>query len=908
MDAPMNNALTVFHKPSLRVRLVPCALLLALTMVAPIRATLSNAAVSAADTTQHTDLRRTLSRTISVDLRNVTLDSALKEISHRAGVPLNYSHSRIPLAQVVSVKKDSATAYDVLEFLLAYTKADLTLAGNGRVAVVPRTYPLTRNDGTIHGIVLDSATEKPIAGATALLIDRYSTTTSDTSGRFRFPRVSPGTYTLTISHIGYNSRTFPNLSPNEDSSSSLRVLLSARTLLLPSITVSPGTFAIMETGASASQSLTREDIQTVAQFGEDVYRTVTRIPGVTSDDYSARFSVRGGRYENVLVLLDGQEIHEPFHVKDVNGGVVSIIDAEAVEGITLRTGGFPAEFGNRTSGVFDVTTRRPREPRRNMSIGLSLTNFRVTTDGTFSGNKGSWLFVARRGYLDLVLDLMKEIESPRPAYYDVLSRVSYRLTPNQELSFHVLHAHDKMTLYATDPDGDIDQTASRYGNSYVWLSLSSTYSPRLRSRTNISLARVTRDRFGETYNVPLDRLFFRVTDKNTYDEFGIKQDWTANLSDRIQLKWGADLKPAATKYTSKSEIVDSTVDGSGAPVLDTVTYAAHVDRNGQSLGVYMSSRLRLSQRVTVELGGRYDGATHTGDADLSPRVGAVYQAGPSTFVRAGWGFYRQMQAMQRLDVLDGVTSFYPSELARHWTIGIEHRLASGIDLRVEAYDIRSANPNPSFRNWKNDLYQFHNAVEDDRIAVYPSAFARRGFEVLARRSNGGRFGWMGSYALAFNNETLDSATSHFYEIPFDRKIGAPLDQRHSLLFGGTYRCSENWTLHLSWSFHTGWPFTRARIDTIATDAGNAYYLRPGRLNGDRLPAYSSLNTRITRHIKFRGGQLRMFLDVLNLLGQSNVYSVDGEILDAPAAPRLVFEDRTWLRWLPSIGITWTKEF
>jgi hypothetical protein len=835
------------------------------------------------------------------------LDSALKEISHRAGVPLNYSHSRIPTTQKVSVKKDSATAYDVLEFLLAYTKADLTLAGNGQVAVVPREQPRTTL-GTIHGIVLDSATGRPIAGATALLVDRYSMTTSDTSGRFRFSGVSPGTYTLTVSHIGYTSRTIANLSPHEDSSANLRVLLSARTLQLPSIIVSPGTFAIMETGASASQSLTREDMQTVAQFGEDVYRTVTRIPGVTSDDYSARFSVRGGRYENVLVLLDGQEIHEPFHVKDVNGGVVSTVDAEAVEGITLRTGGFPAEFGNRTSAVFDVTTRRPREPRRNMSIGLSLTNFRVTTDGTFSGNKGSWLFVARRGYLDLVLDLMKEIESPRPAYYDILSRVSYRLTPNQEISFHVLHAHDKMTFYATDPDGDIDRSTSRYGNTYAWLSLSSTYGPRLLSRTNVSVARVTRDRFGKTFNVPLDRLFFRVTDKNSFDEYGIKQDWTANLSDQIQLKWGADLKPGATEYTSKSEIVDSTVDGSGAPLLDTVTHTAYVDRNGQSLGVYLSSRLRLSRRVTVELGGRYDRASHTGDKDISPRLGAAYQAGPSTFVRAGWGFYRQMQAMQRLDVLDGVTTFFPSELARHWTIGIEHKLASGVDLRVEAYDIRSSNPNPSFRNWKNDLYQFHNQVEDDRIAVYPSAFARRGVELLARRSTGGRFSWMGSYVLAFNEETLDSVTSHFYEVSYDKKTDAPFDQRHSLLLGGTYRFSENWTLNLSWSFHTGWPYTRARIDTIPSGAGNVYYLRPGTLNGDQLPSYSSLNTRVTRHMKLRGGHLRMFLDVLNLFGQSNVYAVDGEILDAPAAPRLVFDEQTWLSWLPSIGITWTKDF
>jgi hypothetical protein len=267
-----------------------------------------------------------------------------------------------------------------------------------------------------------------------------------------------------------------------------------------------------------------------------------------------------------------------------------------------------------------------------------------------------------------------------------------------------------------------------------------------------------------------------------------------------------------------------------------------------------------------------------------------------------------MQAMQRLDVLDGVTSYYASELARHWTLGVEHKFASGIDVRLEAYDIRSSNPNPSFRNWKNDLYQFHNAVEDDRIAVYPTEYSRRGFEVFARQSTGKRFQWIGSYAFAVNEERLDSVTSYFYDVPYHEISDAPFDQRHSLMFGGTYRFNASWTLNVSWSFHTGWPYTRARIDTIPTNEEFVYYLRPGPINGDRLPSYSSLNTRVTRHLEFQGGHLRMFLDVLNLFGQSNVYAVDGEILDSPAAPRLEFEDQTWLSWLPSIGITWTKDF
>ena len=104
------------------------------------------------------------------------------------------------------------------------------------------------------------------------------------------------------------------------------------------------------------QALTREDLENVP-FGEDIYRAVTRLPGVSAGDFSAKFTVRGGRNENVLVLMDGQQLYEPFHLKDVDGGVLSIVDVEAIEGIHLHTGGYSARYGECLNGVLDMRTR-----------------------------------------------------------------------------------------------------------------------------------------------------------------------------------------------------------------------------------------------------------------------------------------------------------------------------------------------------------------------------------------------------------------------------------------------------------------------------------------------------------------------------------------------------------------------
>ena len=69
--------------------------------------------------------------------------------------------------------------------------------------------------------------------------------------------------------------------------------------------IAPGTFGILQTTPSTAQSLSREAIATRPQLGEDIYRSVNRLPGISSSEYSAQFHVRGGVAGEMLVLLDG---------------------------------------------------------------------------------------------------------------------------------------------------------------------------------------------------------------------------------------------------------------------------------------------------------------------------------------------------------------------------------------------------------------------------------------------------------------------------------------------------------------------------------------------------------------------------------------------------------------------------
>ena len=83
-----------------------------------------------------------------------------------------------------------------------------------------------------------------------------------------------------------------------------------------------------------AKGYTDEEIAEMPHFGDDLYRAVAVLPGTSAKDFSARFSVRGGMHEDVLVRLDGLELVEPFHLKDLDG-VFNVVDPEIIGGVDL---------------------------------------------------------------------------------------------------------------------------------------------------------------------------------------------------------------------------------------------------------------------------------------------------------------------------------------------------------------------------------------------------------------------------------------------------------------------------------------------------------------------------------------------------------------------------------------------
>jgi hypothetical protein len=275
----------------------------------------------------------------------------------------------------------------------------------------------------------------------------------------------------------------------------------------------------------------------------------------------------------------------------------------------------------------------------------------------------------------------------------------------------------------------------------------------------------------------------------------------------------------------------------------------------------------------------------------------------------GWGEYRQAQGIGDLSILNGQSTYFPSELSTQWTGGLEHTFENGTSIRAEVYRKSGEELRPVYRNWKGGLDTFPETNED-RILVSPTASRSTGAEFSLQRNLGDRLTVRGSYAYSVAEETVASVdnVNEPNTLLFNRIHGGPQDQRHAANLDLTYRWSEPWLITGSYAFHTGWPGTLEELQTVLDDDGEPdYAILPQTIYGHQLPAYHRMDFRLTRRTAFRGGELRLFVEVSNLTNHENVFGYDYYRSPGPSGSVGIERDvETGFTILPSIGVSWTK--
>lgn len=229
--------------------------------------------------------------------------------------------------------------------------------------------------GNVRGIVHDPD-HRPIQGAQATLqavaSDWSRTVQTNSNGEFEFPALPVGAYRVTVSNAG--------LGPMEQqvtvASGSAPILHFQLKLALAqqSVEVTEGVERVNLESAAAVTLVNRSEIERAP--GADRTNSLAMITNYVPGAYLThnQLHVRGGHQATWAV--DGI----PVPNTNIASNVGPQFDPKDIDYIEVQRGGYSAEYGDRTYGVFNVVPRTGFERNREGEIVASYGNFRQTND------------------------------------------------------------------------------------------------------------------------------------------------------------------------------------------------------------------------------------------------------------------------------------------------------------------------------------------------------------------------------------------------------------------------------------------------------------------------------------------------------------------------------------------------
>jgi outer membrane cobalamin receptor len=291
--------------------------------------------------------------------------------------------------------------------------------------------------GTVNGLIHDPQ-HRPVQGAQVTLRAANSawtkSVTSDDTGEFHFDAVPLGEYKVTVELAGFSSEDQKfALSSGRDARIhfSLTVAQSKETVEVKEMST-----AINTESSSTTTLISRREIAQTP--GADQTNSLSMITNNVPGAYMVhdQLHIRGGH--QVSWLIDGV----PVPNTNIASNVGPQFDPKDIDYLEVQRGGYSAEYGDRTYGVFNVVTRSGFERDRQAEVVASYGSFNQTED-QFSIGDHSERFAYYASLSGNRTDLGLETGSP-----EVLHDLGAGLSAFTSLTFNKT-ANDQLRLVAS---------------------------------------------------------------------------------------------------------------------------------------------------------------------------------------------------------------------------------------------------------------------------------------------------------------------------------------------------------------------------------------------------------------------------------------------------------------------------
>jgi hypothetical protein len=780
------------------------------------------------------------------------------------GHQIIYSNRLVPAQLIIDIDNLSMPA---LGRALAIHRLRLERAGR-RWIIVQGGAALFNVSGKVI-----NADGQPVARAKVSAATSESVLAVDNNGRFELKEIQLGEV-ITVSATGYEIRSTIIESEQE------LVIALQQEQRIENVIVYGSPYRLNTASTTDSLVLLNKDeLRLAPAFGGDSLRVVNKLPGMSSVGVSARPRIRGGTPEEVLILLDGVELLEPFHLADYQGGFSSI-DSSTVGSIEVYTGGFPVRYGNRMSGVIEIQADSLVEDY-GTQLGYSNYSATANTRGAITGdNTGNWIVSVREGDLEELTQFL-DARASDPEYRDAMARLSLRSENDSTLTLGGLYAEDDIRF-----NDESERASSEVSSHYFWLRLDSENGSSNRATSSswlLSSARLDRDK-DEYSEVEEDGKGGDFNYSQDSRHIVLRNDRGLKFGSNL-LEYGFQLSYSKSRYSLQSAFNRSDL-ANNLGGIQFFNAAIDTEPEGVAAGVYLAGEW-ANNYWTIQPSLRadwYDYESGASDEHLSPRLGLTYHWNSDfkTWITAGR--YYQPQGLHELQVIDGVERFNRPQSSDQAVLGSQWYVGDAT-IKAETYYKRYRNPAPRFENLFNPFVLLPE-LEPDRIRLAPDKARASGFDFEL------------NYDVTLN---LKATLRYSYMEAKDRINNTWVSRRWSQRNSASGQLgwqNDSWSVALGAAWHSGWrsaalPGQIASTDQLAIE---------DVLNQVELDDYFSLDFALEKTWRAKDMSVSVSFDGSNISDRKNLAGIDFDAEDD--AGQITFEEdrETLLPYVYSLGL------
>ena len=613
--------------------------------------------------------------------------------------------------------------------------------------------------------------------------------------------------------------------------------------------------------------------------------------GVTNDTIQALPGGDNQQFNQIVLQLPGvvQDGFGQFHVRDdhnglqyrINGTILpegiavfgQTLSPRLIDHFALLTGALPAQYGLRTAGIMDITTKSGFKNGGQVSV-YGGSHGMIEPSAEYGGSTGTTNYFVSGDFRHSKLGIESVDGSSTPLHDKT----------NQGTGFayldHIIGDDDRVSLIGGYSDQTFQIPNPRGLRPDLGFSVggrtdyrSDDLDQRQHERTAFTQASYLHHGAQLTLQASLFARYSAlvytpdVTGEllfNGQAQSAVKRDFAVGgqieaayrLSPAHTLRGGVIISRDRSSGHTLTHVfpLDDQDGQAGEPIIIADSGAA----TEMTYSAYLQDEWKLARGVTVNFGGRFDRyEAYRSEQQFSPRINAVWQATPGTTIHVGYARYFspppfELVASTSIAKLTAIhNSAEPAstlnttpmaETQHYFDLGVQQQLAEGVSVSLDAYYRRS-----------------HNLIDEGQfgapIILTPFNYRRgtiRGIEANLTYQRGP---WL-AYAnfAAASAKGKDIVSSQFAFDPGD--LAYIRDHYIHLDHDQKYTGSAG----VSYAVHEGL-FRRSKIG-LDMIYGSGLPTDGATPNGGVLPGYTQFNLSLSHRLVGPGMELR--LDVVNL--------------------------------------------